>query len=83
MHDMVKNRFHGMDAYAWIVDHCIVPGTIVHHIIPLADDPEGCADPDNLILLSAKTHEMVHDQYRSGHKQEMQAKLFEILRKFE
>lgn len=83
LHDMVKDRFHGMDAYEWCVNHCIVPGTIVHHIIPLAEDPEGCADLDNLILLSAKTHKMVHDQYRSGHKQEMQAKLFEILRKFE
>lgn len=82
LHDMVKDRFHGMDAYEWCVNHRIVPGTIVHHIIPLVEDPEGCADLDNLILLSAKSHRKVHDLYKTDKKQDVQKMLFEICQKF-
>lgn len=82
LHDMVKDRCHGMDAYEWCVNHRIVPGTIVHHIVPLAEDPEGCADLDNLILLSAKSHRKVHDLYKTDKKQDVQKMLFEIGQKF-
>ena len=82
IHQMVKERFHGVDAYEWEVHHRIVPGTIVHHIVPLAEDPESESDPDNLILLSAKSHRKVHDLYKTDKKQYVQKMLFEICQKF-
>lgn len=83
IHRLVKERFHGMDAYEWVVHHRIAPGTIVHHIVPLEEAPERGSDLSNLVLLSAKTHKLVHDRYKIAQKKELQAKLFEIVHKFQ
>ena len=39
-----------------------VSADVVHHITPAKDDPTRFFDPDNLVSLSAKEHEQMHDR---------------------
>lgn len=40
-----------------------VPAQMVHHIYPVDQYPELKYNPDNLISLSNKAHNMMHDRY--------------------
>ena len=40
----------------------VVPADMVHHIYPVEDYPELFLDPDNLISLSNREHNHMHDR---------------------
>lgn len=56
----VLRRDHYMDKVAARYGH-MIQAELVHHIIPLAEDPELCLDPHNLISVSMATHNKLHN----------------------
>lgn len=44
----------------------MISGSIVHHIEPLQENPVERLNTENLILVSPKTHKMIHDRYALG-----------------
>ena len=74
-----KARAYGLDELR-LYQGRMVPGDVVHHIIPITDDPSRSLDADNLICVSNQTHRYIHAQYDRGGKakKEMQDLLFEI-----
>lgn len=74
-----KARAYGLDELR-LYQGRMVPGDVVHHIIPITDDPGRALDADNLICVSNQTHRYIHAQYDRGGKakKEMQALLFQI-----
>ena len=53
--ETVKARAHGLDEYL-LAFGIIEPGTTVHHIYTIEERPDLKNDLDNLIFVSAKTH---------------------------
>lgn len=80
---IVKAACHGLDIYEMNVNHRIVKGRIVHHIIPLSEAPEKALVLTNLVYVSDKTHRMIHDAYDKDaeSKAKMQRKLFTLSEK--
>ena len=73
----VKARAGGCDEYLRATEGRLIPADTVHHITPLEDDPAGALAPENLILVSRRTHKWIHDHYAMGaaEKQAMQDRL--------
>ena len=76
----VIDRDDGIDQYALHTTGKLIPGTSVHHIIPLADDWSRRLDMSNLILLSEQTHGEIEKIYQTKDKSAMQEVLFSILK---
>lgn len=55
----------------------------VHHIVPLKEDWNRRADPDNLISLSAVSHAEIEQAYKTDEetKREMQNRLRAMIRR--
>lgn len=62
----IKARAGGCDEYIKATEGRLVPANTVHHIEPVRDAPGKRLDADNLILVSPKTHRMIHDHYAMG-----------------
>lgn len=62
--------------------HKLMLATLVHHIIPVEDDPNRAFDVANLIPVSSKTHAKIHKIYNSGekNKKNLQNFLFALLK---
>ena len=80
LRNQIKVRACGSDEYVRMTECRMVPGTIAHHIYPVDEFPELKLKDDNLIYVSARTHEMIHVAYDRGGqcKAEMQGKLWAI-----
>lgn len=78
--EAARSRAGYADEYALHYEHKLVPGKTVHHIVPIDEAPELMLDLNNLICVSAKTHDMIHAEYKAGTKRkaEMQVKLSDI-----
>lgn len=76
----VIDRDGGLDQYALHTTGELIPGTSVHHIIPLADDWSRRLDMSNLILLSEQTHGEIEKIYHTTDREHMQDTLFSILK---
>ena len=66
MQKYIMNRAGGCDEYIKHLTGRLVPASIVHHIVPLADRPDLGLDAANLIAVSPATHRMIHDHYAMG-----------------
>lgn len=79
---MIKERDHGLDQYELIVNKKLVRGELVHHIIPLEEDPDRRLNPRNLIYVSRKSHKKIHDTYEEGEnaKETLQNTLFNAIK---
>ena len=78
--DVVKTRANGLDEYAFSTG-MIVAGNTVHHIYTIDERPDLKLSTDNLIYVSASTHNWIHSEYDKGLdvKRDLQAKLLEII----
>lgn len=81
MASMIKARDYGLDQYELVVNKKIVKGEVIHHIIPLDEEPDRRLDPDNLIYLSSKNHRLFHIIYQKGgkEKESLQKALFKAI----
>lgn len=59
----VKARANGLDEYLLAVKGVIAVGTTVHHIYPVTERPDLKTSLDNLIFVSAQTHNKIHAEY--------------------
>ena len=78
--DMVKARANGLDEYALSMGRLEV-GNTVHHIYTIDERPDLKASIDNLIYVSARTHNKIHAEYNvdENAKKDMQARLIDVI----
>lgn len=83
MRQHILDKYDGIDVYAYILYGHIEPATLVHHIVELKDDKSQALLEQNLIPVSASTHNIIHSAYDKSNadKQAMQTILYECLRK--
>lgn len=77
----IRNKYNNLDLYQLKVNNRIVKSKVVHHIIPVSDDPSRRYDENNLIPLSIETHLYIESIYKKGgkEKEELQKLLFSLL----
>lgn len=66
MQKFIMARAGGCDEYIRHLTGRLVPASIVHHIVPIADRPDMGLSESNLIAVSPATHRMIHDHYAMG-----------------
>ena len=54
------------DEYMRAYDGRLAPGNVVHHIHPIDEAPGRRLDLSNLVVVSAKTHDHIHREYKAG-----------------
>ena len=54
------------DEYARQYEGKLIPGQIVHHIHTVQEAPGRRLDLSNLVVVSAKTHDHIHREYKAG-----------------
>ena len=69
MRKYIMAKYNGLDLYAYYVHHKIVKATMVHHINSIKKDISQCLALNNLIPLSASSHNEIHRLYKL-HEQE-------------
>ena len=57
----------------------IMPAVLIHHIIPVKEDPAGACDLGNLIALSSASHKLVHDLYNNPEEKAETQKLLRTI----
>lgn len=62
--ELCKNRFNGIDVYAYYKYNKLVAGKISHHIIEVSEDMARAFDLDNLIYVSDASHKEIHERYK-------------------
>lgn len=77
-------KYHGLDIWAYYIDHEITSAEMVHHIKPIRTDWNDRLSIENLIPLNSLNHSMIEGVYRKGkdQREEMQMQLFNILGKW-
>lgn len=83
MREYIKNKYDGIDVYAYVVFGQIEQATLVHHIVEIEDDKSQALVERNLIPVSISSHNLIHQAYNESEssKQAMQATLYECLRR--
>ncbi|EHL18499.1 hypothetical protein HMPREF9630_00224 [Peptoanaerobacter stomatis] len=78
---LCKNKFNGLDIYAYYKYNRIVKGTLSHHIIEIEEDISKAYDINNLIYLSEQSHRLIHKIYRSNEeaKRKLQKELIKYV----
>lgn len=83
--EYIKNKYDGIDVYAYVVFGQIEQATLVHHIVEIEDDKSQALVERNLIPVSLSSHNLIHQAYNESKasKQAMQATLYECLRRMD
>ncbi len=78
----VRNKYL-IDLYLYHTLGIMKKAEIVHHIIPVKDDPTKAYDVDNLIPVTQASHHEIEKIYNLGgrRKKDLQKQLFNILSK--
>lgn len=61
---IVRSQYSNIDIYAYYKYNRLIQTNMVHHIIPVKEDPSLAYDIDNLIPLSNKSHREIESRYR-------------------
>lgn len=79
--NILKEKYKRLDIYEYYINHRIVVGYTMHHIVEIKDDWSRRLDMDNLIYLTESNHQMVHKAYKSGatEKKQMQDLLYSLI----
>ena len=80
--DMIANKFYHMDVYLYMKYGIIEYANIVHHIVELKEDFSQRLDETNLILLSQRSHLLIHEEYNNGDKVALQKELKQMVKDF-
>lgn len=59
----IFDRYKGVDVFLYTVDGVDEDAYILHHIIPVKDNPLLMFDENNLIPVSNRTHALIHIGY--------------------
>ena len=81
--DMIANKYYNMDVYLYMKYGIVEYGNIVHHIVELKEDFSQRLSEDNLILLSQRSHLLIHEEYNNGDKLALQEELKQMVKDFE
>jgi 5-methylcytosine-specific restriction enzyme A len=79
----VISTFKGMCLYSYYIDDRIVPCNTVHHIEELKDSWDRRLDLSNLIPLTERNHQRIHEKYKNGFRRETQAMQYKLLVKWQ
>jgi hypothetical protein len=61
-----RQRAQHLDEYELAYRGRLTKGTLVHHIYTIQERPDLMLSLDNLIVVSRKTHDMIHEAYAKG-----------------
>lgn len=78
-----RNKFVGLDIYAYYIHNQMVGGSLSHHVIEIAEDKDKAYRLDNLVWLSDSSHKEVHVAYKNGERKEMQKILNDLIKRYE
>lgn len=83
MREYIKNKYDGIDVYAYVLFGQVEQATLVHHIVEIEDDKSQALVERNLIPVSISSHNLIHQAYNESEasKRAMQATLYECLRR--
>lgn len=76
--DAAMAYYFGIDIFEYYTTGMIIEADTTHHIITIKEDWNKRLDIKNLIPLTEKSHQYIHNEYRKGNKKQMQDILFEI-----
>lgn len=78
-----RQRAQYLDEYELAYRGRLTAGTIVHHIYTIQERPDLMLSLDNLIVVSRKTHDMIHEAYAKGGDEldSMRARLMAVRKK--
>lgn len=79
--NFVRDKYKGLDLYELKINNKIVKSKVVHHIIPIKDDPTKKWDLENLIPVSLKTHRFLENLYNTEKKEKIQKNLLELVKR--
>ncbi|NRY59858.1 5-methylcytosine-specific restriction endonuclease McrA [Clostridium beijerinckii] len=83
LRDVMYRKFMALCIVCLLKDNKIVNATTVHHVIPTEDDDSRWLDESNLCCVCSRCHQLIHNQYESKNKKEIQNILFGLIKKFE
>lgn len=85
MREYIKNKYDGIDVYAYVLFGQIEQATLVHHIVEIEDDKSQALVERNLIPVSISSHNLIHQAYNESEssKRAMQTTLYECLRRMD
>lgn len=83
MREYIKNKYDGIDVYAYVLFGQVEQATLVHHIVEIEDDKSQALVERNLIPVSVSSHNLIHQAYNESEssKRAMQTTLYECLRR--
>lgn len=77
-----KRYFNGIDIYSYYVLGVLEYGRPTHHIVELKEDWSKRLDDNNLILLTEKNHQDLHERMRNGEREVVVMLLKELLKRY-
>lgn len=82
--DICRIQCNNLDLFALYEHGLMIPGRLIHHIIPIEDDWDKRLMIDNTICVSDASHHEIHRQYDAGvaEKLQMQQKLISYKKRF-
>lgn len=85
MREYIKNKYDGIDVYAYVLFGQVEQATLVHHIVEIEDDKSQALVERNLIPVSVSSHNLIHQAYNESEssKRAMQTTLYECLRRMD
>lgn len=76
--EQCKTKYKYLDIWSYYYENKIEYGDICHHVEELSKNKSRALDINNLIYVTQKHHNMIHDMYKLNYGG-MKAKLFELI----
>ena len=64
LRDFIAVKYKGLCIWSYLIEDNIVSADVNHHIVPVKDDWSKRLDIYNIIPLSNRTHNMIHELYK-------------------
>lgn len=81
LRDFIAVKYKGLCLWSYCIEDSIVSADTYHHIIPVKDDWNERLDIYNIIPLSNRAHNMIHEMYKKD-KESTQKVLKELIFKW-
>lgn len=76
-------HFKNIDIYSFYILGKLEYGQTVHHIVPIKDDWSKRLNKNNLIYLTHKNHQLIHERMKNDNAQEVINELVGLIQRFE
>lgn len=81
LREFISVKYKGLCLWSYYIDESIILADAYHHIVPIKDDWNKRLDIYNIIPLSNRSHNMIHDMYKKD-KEDTQRLLVNLIWKW-